>query len=959
MADFATLNQGPYVAVMWDKAKVKGLCRLSDASPGIQLKIYPLQEAFESLWDSDAHFLPYLAYPAAGGPFDPSAPAYRLNKRNSMVVPQIREAGGDVLVHYCAVDWDTGRGRDHRGWTAEDWDAFRDALARCARGPSPLADLLSRAAFSYSTRRGWRWVFRFSRGVPLELAEPILRGVNKVFQDGGISVDCSETLFAWNTCARLPKVTRDGTPTTEDPFFLLEVADASITLDPDSIPPVGEANDEEVLEEARAASESSPVDPVFSFSSEERSFHDDVTSLLYKTNKKGLFVQTGFTIVMRQWASRRTFGPYLIDGSVAPIQGSRHDAFRDWSLAAAHYAATIPGTTAEHVYALFAKSAQQIDAQIRAEGKGGPLRSFRAEVWRLCRGAWNLARKLRIWEERKESAAVLKIQEKKVELSVQALTGQAALIAGVRAWYPALPEKPQDAMAWILPRLILRHHRDYYVMTRAGTYSKFPTAAEGVVPRIRQLGMDPYVELEKPNGKGLPRPIKREEWSKDHVTNVDRVDHEGEVRGGAHLRNPEASEGLRLIVPSFRRRTDLPPEFSPDVDLWIHALSGGMHDLLERHIASFLMFERGGTAAMSFNLAPGSGKKVLYQAFLECMEDDEHATGEDLVQRFNGKLARVAFLFMNEGLPEARHAHYHPSDTFRKILTGDYFQVEQKGVDAKNARGMLRCLMTANTWRLIEALGKDRDLDAYERDAIGQRLVHYPAGTAAAELLRSKGGHAWTRGWVEGDEPGAHKTPSKFTVAKHFFWLLEKYKDTPMDGRLIVEGDPNQPAVQRLRVRGGSTPTVVETILKMLDGVTPGVFGRGGGQRVHEGEDGTLHVTIGGVLDYWRANLSAGSTDRLTTHKISLSLKGLGILSGGERTTRLDGVPGKWYSVDVPLLAAEAHKYGWSSQKLDALLEKQRLRAPAPALPLNGNGHHPPPPGGPALPTSPLPAAAN
>lgn len=895
MTDFASAI--PRVAVLPEQ-EWPGLYRLADVAPAID--VVPLAEAFEREWATDAHFVTYLTEP-----YDAREPFFRINKD---CLSEIRASGADVHVKLIALDWDTGRGAEHVPWTPEKWNVFREMIARVML--TPFGDRLKAAAFSYSTRKGWRWVWRLPKGVPADDAEPIIRGLIAEAAAVGMVVD--DACADWTRLFRLPRVLREGAKTSADPFFVCDPPRLDVTIDPKSITPVGKP---------------APLTTALDASQPEQ---EEAHRLLHLVGEKGQPETAFYKAMKKAMPGTPYFGCLFERGGFQAPEGKRHDILRAWTMSAAGYVVRHEGATVQHLYALFLSLAEQLHEQ---EKQTGGSRNWLGESWKLCAGAWKKVSAE--FEEKKQQEIAEKQAEAKAEVE-----GAESITRGVRAWFPGLPEDPIQSWDWIRGRMILKAPKGrYFVMRPDGRYSAIPAdSAEGIVPRIKDLKMEPHIPIYRETKAG-PRPVKREELLADFARTVTKLDFACEISGG-YISKPEEDEKITLIVPSFRRRTDLVPEFNPDCDLWLRALAGtggvwgfvnGVRPatpahLLNIHLAKLLAFDLGAVAAMSFNLEPGSGKKMLAHALLECMEEAQHATGEDLVQRFNWKLAVAAFLFVNEGLPESQWM-YHASDTIRRIITGDFFQAERKGQDAINVKFPIRAILTANHWRLIDALGEGRDLAPHERAALGLRLVHYDAGAAPAELLKAKGGHAWTAGWIAGDSG----EPSRFVLAKHLLWLWQEYGRTPMvKGRLLVEGDPDQPAIQRLRILGGSTPIVIEALVKFLDSSMVAEDGRMGllikGSR--------LFVTVGAILDHWRQNLTKGSSERLTAKRISMSLKGL--IVGDQRPKSIDGEKERWNEIDVVILAAAAEKYGWNCPRIEKLLAARIQSVVGDG---NGNGH--------------------
>lgn len=864
------------------------------------VEVVTAHEAFSRCWDGDAHFLLYLT-----ADFDAREPFFRINMG---ALPDIRAKGSDVLVHWIALDWDTGRAPSHEPWTAERFNAFMEQVEGITRAGGPFARRLADVAFSYSTKKGWRWVWRLSQGVPADEAERKIRGLVSEALQAGLAVDHSGSVLTWKQPFRLPCVVRDlneakeGLPpdvqrTWEDGFFCSLVADPTRSIDPSTIESLGPLA-------STAATDVNVSDGVAPSPS-------DMHDLMWRPGARGS-VMTEFHRKMKGELMGQTYFPYVFDMKRLDMEpGTRHETVNKWVLSAINHVFS-KGYTVEQAFALFHHLASDL-----AEGRKSFAEAYR-EIWRSCAGGWRKLSAEKVEKEAKEAKA-------KAEAKARELDGAARIIAGVRAWFPGLPADPVAAWAWIRRRLILRARGGrYYVMSPSGWYSCKATEADGILPRVNQLRMTDHIPVTDADGN----PIKKDVLLANYVTNVEHVVSRPNLEGG-YLVNPEKDEGLILATVSYRRRTDLPAEFSPDVDAWLGHLGSDQYDLLCRHIGCFLAFERGGVAAMSFNMEPGAGKKLLVHGFLECLEEPELATGDDLVQRFNSKLATAALLSVNEGLPERDH-HNHASDVIRRVITGDYIQTEGKHKDAQQVKVSIRVILTANHTRLTDAIFDGRDLSLHEQEAIGRRLVHYNGGPAAAFLKQKNAeslaatGRIWTEGWIEGDAG----EPSRFVVAKHFMWLWEQHgRDAKLQGRLLIEGDPRQEVVQRGRTQGGSSLIVIEAITKL---VNKGL-GTHDGQRGVKIKDGQLFVTVGAILDFWREEMRGH--ERLTSRKVGDALKGLVVGQYDNKARKIDGDVRKWKEIDVVVISKVAEENGWMNPTMEKLLQAQATLTAA-------GGHH-------------------
>lgn len=900
MASF--LAPQPRVCVLPPGVEWKGLDAADDDVP--LAPVVDLHEAMTREWEGDAHFLTYLPAGDVPSRFDEMA---RCNKPSLFGLLQKGIVLQAVVVQ---LEWDTGKGPTHVEWTQTLWENFHEKLEALRKSNHPFGKLLDQVAYSYSTRRGWRWTWVYSKGVPVAESEPLARGIAAVAVSAGLDVDTSGSVVNWAQPFRLPRVMRKGRKTSADPFAYFD-AHPERRLDPATVAPVGKPDSSHTHVGGPQPSDSEAED------------------LLHTRNARNVPAPTDFYRHMKKQLKGKVLHapcyPYVFENKALDVpQGERHETIRGWVMTTTSIALrTYPGAMVQQVYALFCGVAGQIEE-----------RNGRADTWRSCTGAWAKVT-AEIEEEGRRQAE--EAQAKALDV-VQASQG---IKQGVGGWAPKVVEvfTPVQAQAWVKKRMILKEKRAkrYWIMRRDGTYGSEPVDEGSLIPQVLQQGMGHLIDVMKETKEG-PRPKSVSDLSVEYVTNISEVIMRCEIPG-SYIENPDDEESPRLVALSFRRNPKLTPCYSADVDLWLHALGGRNYDQLCRHIGVFLAWDRGSVAAMSFSLDPGAGKKVLVQGFEEVLEIPRSASGEDLIQKHNAKLQYTPYIFVNEGLPDARHGMHHASDTLRKAVTGDYLNYEPKGRDAVNISFPYRVLLTANGWRLIDALGAGRDLTPSERLAIGQRLIHYPTEKdVATKLLAQKGGERWTRGWVK----GVSGEPSDYVVARHFLYLWEQHgKNAQVEekgGRLLIAGDPNQAAIRRLRTRGGSTPALIETIRDFLNSPMLATSGDADAENeekhVLETSDHRLFMTFGGILDYWKNHSShKGSSERLTMAKVKAGLKGIllddasdGDDFGGETAVRsIEGRKGRWHEIDVPLLFREIQGFGWTCKRLQDIMVARGL----------------------------------
>lgn len=846
----------------------------------------PWREAFERDWPTDAH-----VQLVAVEPHDPAEPVFRLRKG---IIPSVIEAGGSVLLRWIGVEWDTGKGDEHVPWTREAWDSFADRLAEAKVASAAFASLLARVAAEYATRKGYRWFFRLEPPVDAPLGEAVARGVRAIFLAAGIDVD--EKCADWTRLFRLPSVIRDGTATRGDPFWFPPIL-SDVALDPREIEPVGVA--------ARATKR---ID-------EEQPEPEAALALVEEYDEaKNSWRKTPFGKEAHESLKGHDCFDAIFGMEMPEIpEGERHDTIKGWIAQAANYLPT--ESTAAQVFGLFVRVAQQLEDESDDE-----RRNFLDETWRLVVDLWG--KELASREEKEKEK-----QEKKRQEETRQIETGADVFAGVRSWHPALPLDPPKALEWIKRRAVaVTRTGDHYVLGRNGRYSLSPVRFKSqLIPQVIQQGMGGIIAIKKKmDDSDRERFARYDEIINDQSVNVAEVVARAQVEGG-YFENPE-EEHPKLVVSLFRRNPKLEPKYDERVDEWLFHFAGknakgaSLHERLNRQIGLFMAFEKGAVCLMSFKCAPGAGKKLLAHGFMETLERPHLATGRDLVNDFNGGLLRSPFVNANEGLPSSEIGSAHVADVVRMLVTADVFYVNEKNIPALTIRFPYRLILTANNRGILLALSQNRDLEPHDRDALAQRIQHYEPGDAPTKFLQSRGDEKFTRGWIAGDG----NSPSQFVVARHFLWLFEQHgrNAEPIDKHgLLMAGDPESSPIDFMRAQGGSTPSVIEIVVKMLN--SPGVLTDGSlGILVHEGK---IYVIPGPLLDYWRRNLTDGAAERLTARKVSNSLKGLTRAGGlnGEKSVRVGGVVQRWHEIDVPLVFHEAHKLGWDCPKLEHLHKAQ------------------------------------
>lgn len=896
-----------FVIVLSDPTHVKGLETLTPAEQPPLAEVLPLSEALTREWATDAHLVLYRPQP-----FDPSKdPAFRLTKG---ILPEIIAAGGDVLVHLVAIEWDTGVGETHLPWTNESYAQFESLLARAER--SDFNARLQQAAAFYTTKRGARWLYRLSPPVSAREAEPLIRGLRSEFTRAGINVDTSGSVANWAQPFRLPKVLAGETRTSAGPFFLLEV-NLSRTIAPTSITPVGKP------EPLASRAEIHPVQ-------DEQPTPEDVYALLWgRGSTSGRIVQSEFQKLARHRLVGREDPNYLkiaFDPKAGIPDGSRSDTIQ--SLVGGAVSLLMPVIEQDgfplrpaHIYALFYEPV----AQLRPDAQ---TPDWTKHLWAAVK---------RYWAEEDSKIRGARAQKEQAERDAEKTRQNVQEAAS--EWLP-LPADPVQARAVLTQHAIVHYDGRHWIMNQHGRYPDVGVGRQGLRAQIELLGMGSVIPLRTTRSeRGGERLTTYDEITEGRMINASEIILRGQLEHGGYLEFVPGQENPRLVLCAFRRRTDLEPEFSPDVDLWFRCLLGPRYDFFCELAGCWLAFERGAVPLMAFIMPSNSGKKLIMRAFMECLLRPACATGADLVGAHQANLSRSPFIFVNEGWPKQTYHQHDPADLLRALVTGDQVSINEKYQPLKAFSADMRIGLFANNERMLTDLVKGSELGRDDRTALAMRFCYFgrrDAGRDDAAKLFAEKGEKWTDGWIG---KGEQSVGSKFTIAKHLLWLYEKYgknaEPKPEHHYLLMPGDgPDGEFMSLMRAQSGFVPAVVEVVLAILRNPMLRVDGSTGVWV--DVEKGEFAVTTTAVLEKWRESRIDG---KKTTHTVSNALRSL-VISDQQRAEprRLGGVLARWHALDVEMLYSEAERHGQGCDRLDKIMAGFQSKKAAGNGNGNGNG---------------------
>lgn len=863
----------PIVAVA-PTPHVKGVSTLTSMEDSPSLETLPLGEAIQREWETDAHLVSYCL-PG----LEPGDPFARCNKP---LLSELRREGHELHRTVLALDWDTP---GHEPW-GESFSQveFQDLLIQAIE----KFDLLGLYSVIYFTRHGARLIYILDEPMNVQESESALRWFVKRASQAGLKCDM---LVDWTRLFRLPRVMRDGVPTSQEPYFDIDM-DLSQRL---PVSELGRAAAFEKREEEEYVGEIRDIDDPMPDPDEARELVE------YRSKTSGRFTLTQWgKAAKKALKGRECFGAAFEHQQMA-APGSRDNTIHQYAGQVVAMTYNIRGTTPEHVFGLLCEPVSSLEPE---EGT-----DWLQVLWSAVQRLWAKEEAKAKWQEEEER------QEEEQKLSV---AGQ--VLQGMREWCSAEPLswEDEDAFAWAKEHLIASAGTCYYLIGRDGYYRNQEYQKQHVPAAIRQH---------------LPELIETKEWSGDKLKDVpvtsilsDHLTVVKEVEALPGLPNPYIEDidepNAVLKVPAYRRNPHLIPEFDDEVDEWLGEMFGGNKDEAMKWIAFALAFEEGTTCALSIKGGQGTGKKMLLQGLAECLESPCTATDTDLTSQYQYGILKSPFLVVNEGWSSSTIGGKHPADRFREVTSGDPIIANRRYRDPISVRNPMRVIFTANNLDVIRKLADKDDLTKDDREALAIRLLHFDVGSGAKDWLRDRGGMDFTgrpgRRWIYTD----HGEPGDFIVAKHFLWLYEnRHKYWTAGKRFLVEGLGSQDLMFEMETQVGVAPLVIEVLLSM--------FSRHRTiDEIAVSEDGRVYVVPSGVLNHWRNHfIDKTRGQALTINNITHSLTGL---CKPQEQREMFAVPGaeskgerNWREVDLVKVIRAGENNGIRCTQLRKALETQ------------------------------------
>lgn len=868
-----------YLVGVQEAQRVKRACTLDCAAEDVAAKLLaPIDEAMHQRWECDAHYFQYH--------LDKPEEIPGLAKT---VLPLIRDRGGDLLMDVVSVDIDTDPHKDLTAIGLEQLFILLAALFEADTG-------LPQPSFFYTTKGGARLVWKLQQSIPVDEAEPYIRGLIEFiapYFPQGCGFDLDKNCWDWTRVFRLPQVTRDGARTWEHPLYTYLEGPKDERLDLTGfIVPIGKKS---------SSIQGDRIElPIPS--------PEDVEKILY-TNRQGKLRTrlSEWTKEAKYRLKGRECAPYCFEGEVLP-EGSRDSGIQQMVGQAIGLLAHLPLAAPEKIYALFYESVSSLAPDKSTE-------DWSLVLWRAVLKYWG-----------KEQARIRAAEQKTQVKEKKTGDKLTRIIDGMQTWcdHPLLHNEDEDVRRlFALEHLLCACGRDIYVMGDTGYYNPIGTGqmaqVHGLVKRLKMDDLIPLTEMDGNKSSTVPFVS----LFARHGTIVKASPTAKLEVPGYHIENIDGEEAT-LMIDLYRRSQAIyeTAAWHPEVDKWLRRMvSAADYPKLESWIAHALAFDEGPIAALSLAGPPGIGKQLLAQGLAECINTEQFATAREF-GRFREKLLHTPFLLVNEGLPGGQDGVEDVADIFRHFVSGDALHIEVKGKSPISVYNPLRIIFTANNTDVILSLAGHRSLTKQDQKALLARLVHVTAREAAAGYLVGLGGREYTglqEHWVGGPEG-----PSRYVVAKHFMWMYKerRYK-YPRGDRFLVEGDQFSEFMDMMRTESGIAPQVIEAMVSLIEVAY---------QRNIRGlaiQSGRVYITNDAVLQKMK---ELGSVGRMSRTRLRKTISGL--MSGTEppepsRKKNIHGISiiACWKELDVALLHREAVRSGLPHARLDEYLKLQIVEA--------------------------------
>jgi hypothetical protein len=776
-----------------------------------------------------------------------------------------KDAGGRVVVNGFGFDFDT---EGHVELTGDLLLGMLEKIEAAWDGNPVLAQW----AAWYTTRKGLRVMYLLDEPMDALESERYWIALHNMYKEAGTNPDHTPD---WTRRFRLPCVVRDHIKTSTEALYTLAFQEKRLSLDE-----VSPAN-------RKSLARLKTFTPSDTYPDQE----ECEKRLFIKSEGAGRRTRTRFHATARKLLKNTHVYDMLFEEGVLP-DDDRHT----WLMQVFGFVVPklLKGANAscEDVFALFYLPLTQWDPQSCDEDP-------HAHAWTCLNHVYGI--EVQNYNIQAEDEA------ERVRDGENTMT---RMIEGMRVWSEA-PEiqesKPFDEQSrYLMGCLFANVDRYYYPMNPLGRYENCPFQSHQIIPFLRHNGLAALLPDLEPDEDG--KSLSEKEIINRHSIVVQRVrakpqQGEGGYITGMERWNPE------LVLPMYRRNPRLKARRDEQVDGWLRALFGKSYDKAAAWIGYALDFEAGAICALSLAGKPGAGKKLLTTGLGECLERPRVASGDALADKFNDILLDTPFLVVNERWPAANTKSTSPSDRFKELTAGDTLEVRPLYKSIISIENPLRVILTANNHDLLKSLVRGREQTLYDREALGERILHVDIEDAGRDYLWKIGGHGTTsrdgNRWIRGD--GSQE--SDYIVARHFLWLYENRPERDMRQRFCVMGNCGSDSAEmfRMATQSDDMPVVMRSVVAILNNES--TFGMG------------RMALMEGVPAFTMDSIYETATKTLEMKISSTALENcIEALSVDGHPVDVNGV--HMWRLSLDMIGGYARKWGLKSDRLQELIRE-------------------------------------
>lgn len=809
----------------------------------------PLSEALERSWDTDAHFVGYVAVDASGG----EAPI-RINKRKSTFLPEIVADGGQILIRVLTFDHDLpvpdGEPGTKREWSGGELEEFVRGLSE---GSAPFIP-----TYWYSTTHGSRFVYVLSSPVGPVQAEGLSAGIRRDFLTAGIPLDpsCSD----WTRIMRLPKTVREDKGAWHAQSADFRSLQVGGELDPDSVVP----------EEVGASNTYVSLNLQFG----ERPDDAECRAILFDTGKSGAQVMSGWHKRAKRQLNGSDAYPICFDEVLLNDTfiakkgyGGRNDGLARITGSMCGLLITFDDSTEEHIYALLRPALEQLTVDCPD-----------SEDW--CDTGWDMI--CRMWEAEMSQLAAVRAEQRAGEVRAESEKGD--LLGDFRAAAREdVPADEEEAREWLEHRMIASDGVNHRIMRPDGSYTTQGFPSSILVAAIRDLGVSHLIRTHETVGN-LMKVRTINDILTDHAIPITRT----LAIAGEKMSYIQGDAGEReLVMPIHQLDTSLEPLFNYDIDEWLQHFFGDRYAEGIEWLSQCLKVDRP-ICAINLYGASSSGKGMFVKGLADCFKVKVANDGR-VLGRFNIGLASSPVVNFDEGLPGTMPGCPSPDQTFRILTAGGTMPLEGKGKDVIHATVFPRVVFTSNDLDIIQGIIGNRDLNEDDVAALEARLLTIQVPQSASNLLLSKGQYAHTSKWV------GHRSPH--LLARHILSLNNANERVDGTGRFLVEGDRGSQLMEGMRLRTDASQLVIRMLVELIEAhsLTKTWCLK------HEGR---VWTTPSAMVEYAERKALAGI--RITAKAAGRVLRQIGEQKGGWHSPFPGAPRSKWYEVNLAIVIREA-----------------------------------------------------